>query len=212
MTLRNLIANKELGAIQQALEQNPELANEGIPYDDQNTANAHPLHRICDGVMSGTYSDEEAVEMAKIFLKYGANVNGDEQVDNRDTPLVAAASLHAEKVGILYIEKGAAINHPGCYGGIPLHWAAWTGRDKLVQRLIEAGAEINRRCIEFDSTPLLWAVHGFKFGGPENRHNQIECVRLLLAAGADKNTPNKEGTLPIRFLNEQDVELRQLLS
>ncbi|WP_461081986.1 ankyrin repeat domain-containing protein [Spirosoma flavus] len=212
MTLGNLIANKELGAIQQALEQNPDLANDGIPYDEKNTALAHPLHRICDGVMSATYSDDEAVEIATIFLQHGAKVDGNELTDNQDSPLVAAASLHAEKVGILYVEKGATINHPGCYGGTALHWAAWTGRDKLVQRLIEADAEINKRCVEFEGTPLLWAAHGFKFGGPENRHNQVECVRLLLAAGADKNAPNKGGTSPIEFLNEQDREMRELLS
>ncbi|GAB3999696.1 hypothetical protein GCM10028807_50650 [Spirosoma daeguense] len=211
MTLRKLIASKDVGAIEQALKQNPALANEGLPYDDHNTAKAHPLHRICDDVFSKIYSDDEAVELATLFLDYGANVDGGQLVNNHDTPLVAAASLQAEKVGMLYIEKGAAINHPGCNGGTALHWAAWTGRDKLVERLIEAGADIHKRCTEFQSTPLLWAVHGHKFGGPDNQHNQTQCVRLLLNAGADKDTPNKEGTAPIAFLTEQDTELRALL-
>ncbi|WP_420150824.1 ankyrin repeat domain-containing protein [Spirosoma sp.] len=212
MSLRKLIASQDIEGIRQALEQNPALANEGLPYDDHNTAKAHPLHRICDDVFSKIYSDDEAVELATLLLEHGANVDGYELVKNQDTPLLAAASLYAENVGILYANRGATINHPGCYGGTALHWAAWTGQDKLVKRLIEAGADIHRRCTTFEGTPLLWAVHGSKQGGPENSRNQIACVQLLLAAGADKNTPNKEGTPPIDFLDKEDNELRALLS
>ena len=40
-------------------------------------------------------SDEEAIEIAKIFLEYGANIDGDKAA-GKDTPLIAAASLHAK--------------------------------------------------------------------------------------------------------------------
>lgn len=206
-----LIINKDYEGIKKALSQNPSLANEGIPFDEKNTAKAHPLHRICDGVFAHTYTDKEAVEMAQIFLAYGANVNGYELTERCDTPLIAAASLQAEEVGILYIENGAAIHHAGCHGGTALHWAAWVGRDKLVERLIREKADISKRCVDFKGTPLLWAVHGFKHGGMENRHHQVECVRLLIGAGADKTVPNIEGTAPLGFLDEQDTELINLL-
>ncbi|QMW00621.1 hypothetical protein [Spirosoma foliorum] len=107
MSLQKLIAEKYLDGIRQALDQNPDLANKGMPYDEHNTTKAHPLHRICDGVFNNTYSDEEAVEMASLLLEYGARVDGYKLVENQDTPLLAAASLHADKVGLLYIEKGA---------------------------------------------------------------------------------------------------------
>lgn len=209
--MKQLITNKDYEGIRKALAENPSLANEGIPYDEENPTKAHPLHRICDGVFSHTYTDEEAVEMARIFLQYGARIDGDGLVEKQDTPLLAAASLHAEKVGILYIENGANIHHAGCHGGTALHWAAWVGRDKLVERLIREKADIEQRCIDFKGTPLLWAVHGFKHGGPENRYHQVECVRLLLAAGADKTTANADGTTLLNFLDEQDTELRDLL-
>ena len=111
----------------------------------------------------------------------------------------------------MYIGYGANIHHAGCHGGTALHWAAWTGRDQLVKRLINEKAEINRLCVDFRSTPLLWAVHGYKFGGNENRYHQVECVRALLKAGADKTLPNIEGYLPIQFLEESDTELTELL-
>lgn len=209
--IRKLIANKDYSGIRKVLALDPSLADKGIPFDEKNTIEAHPLHRICDGVFNSTYTDEEAVEMAKIFLEYGAHIEGFGHREQQDTPLIAAASLHAEQTAILYIDHGAGIHYAGCHGGTALHWAAWTGQDRLVQRLIEAKAEINRLCIDFKSTPLLWAVHGYKLGGETNRHHQVECVRLLLAAGADKSIPNVEGKAAIEFLDEGDGELLKLL-
>jgi ankyrin repeat protein len=159
----------------------------------------------------GKFTDEEAIGIAEIFFRYGTKVDGNNLIENKDTPLIAAASLHAEKLGISYIEHGANIYHAGCHGGTALHWAAWTGRDKLVKRLIAEKAAINQRCVDFESTPLLWALHGYDASGKDNRDNRIECVKQLLAAGADKTVPNKDGHLPVEFLDETDVELLQLL-
>jgi len=209
--MKKLIDNKDYNGIEQALSANPHLANEGIPYDDVNTTKAHPLHRICDGVFSGRYSDDEAVIMAKIFLAHGAHINGNELIEKKDTPLVAAASLHADNVGILYIEHGADINHAGCHGGTALHWACWCGRPKLVKKLVEAGAEINRRCIDFKATPLFWAVHGLKNGGSNSMDDTIECVDILLKAGADKTIPNVDANTVFDLLRDEDKALKKLL-
>jgi uncharacterized protein len=209
--MKKLIDNKDYEGIRKALSQDPRLANEGIPFDEKNPVKAHPLHRLCDGVFANTYTDEEAIEMAQIFLEYGADIDGSGIADVQDTPLIAAASLHAEKTGILYIEKGADIHRAGCHGGTALHWAAWVGRDKLVERLIRENAAINRRCTDFKGTPLLWAVHGYKHGGEQNRYRQVECARLLIQAGADKTIPNIDGTIPAEFLDETDAELAGLL-
>lgn len=208
--IKILIRHKDYKGLKEALSANPSLANEGIPFDEQNTALAHPLHRICDAVYAGACTDEEAKEMAEIFLEYGADVNGFGLEEKSDTPLIAAASLSADKTGILYIEKGADIHHAGCHGGTALHWAAWCGRDILVKRLIAEKAVINKLCIDFKSTPLLWAVHGYKSCGRKNTQQYATCVRLLLAAGADKIIPNLEGTKPIEFLDQED-EITKLL-
>ena len=210
-SIKNLIDKKDYNGLKQALSKNPDLANEGIPYDNVNTTKAHPLHRICDGVFSNTYKDEEAVEMAKIFLEYGSKVNGIELTEKQDTPLVAAASLHADQVAILYIANGADINHAGCHGGTALHWAAWCGRDKVVKKIIQEGAEINKRCMDFKATPLFWAVHGLKKGDGNNRDNYLECAKILIESGADKTIPNSEGKTVFDLLNEGDVDLKKLL-
>jgi len=209
--MKTLIDNKDYQGIEQALINNPALANEGIPYDSVNTTLAHPLHRICDGVFSGTYTDAEGVKMARIFLAHGANVNGNQLVEKQDTPLLAAASLHADQVALLYIENGAVLNHAGCHGGTALHWAAWCGRDKVVEKLVQQGAEINKICIDFKATPLFWAVHGLKNGGASSSSNYLECVRILTQAGADKTIPNCDGNIALELLDDDDLELKELL-
>lgn len=209
--MKALIDTVDLEGLRARLSTHPDLANEGIPLTAENTTKAHPLHRICDGVFEKRYSDEQAVEMAKIFLAFGANVDGYDLKEKQDTPLIAAASLQAEKVGILYVESGAQIRHGGCHGGTALHWAAWCGRDQLLSRLIQKNAEINRLCLDFKSTPLFWAIHGLKYGGEENKHNQVECASMLMKAGADKRIPNFEGYKPIDLLSDKDAKLIELL-
>ncbi len=209
--IREFINKRDYAGLKDSLSKNPNLANEGLPYDRANTTKAHPLHRICDGVFSGLYTDEEGVEMAKIFLEYGADINGGEMIEKKDTPLLAAASLHADKVAIFYIEQGADIHHAGCHGGTALHWAAWCGRPIVVERLLQEGPEINRKCIDFKSTSLFWAVHGLKAGDKKDVAGHLECIKKLLHAGADKSIPNIDGKTVFDLIEDGDVELRGLL-
>lgn len=209
--LKAMMMAVDLEGIRKALSDNPALANEGIPFDEENQTKAHPLHRISDGVCHHIYSDEQAAAIAAIFLESGADVNGNVQEVQKDTPLTAACSLQADQVALLLLDHGADIRHQGCHGGTALHWAAWTGRDVLVKRLIQEGADIHQRCISFTGTPLLWAVHGYKFGGEENRHHQIACVQLLLDAGADKYAPNIDNSPALDFLGPEDEEMARLV-
>src|SRR6266498_3967088 len=110
--IKTLIENKDYEVIRQLLSNNPNLANEGItiPYDSKCASKAHPLHRICDAVFAKKNTDEEAIEIAKILLEYGANIH--------------------------YADRE---------GATALHWAAFCGRDKLVERLIQEKAAIDQR-------------------------------------------------------------------
>jgi uncharacterized protein len=209
--MKNLIETKNYEAIKQSLSQNPKLANEGIALNMLCSDKAHPLHRICDVVFAKKITDDEAVEIAKIFLEFGANVDGNKLVEKHDSPLIAAASLNADKVAILYIENGADVSHRGCHGGTALHWAAWCGRPKVVEKLIKVGSEINKICIDHKATPLFWAIHGLKNSDGKNAKSYIECVKLLLDAGADKSIPNVEGTSVLDILDDGDVEFKSLL-
>ncbi len=207
--MKTLVNHKEYDAIEEKLSAEPRLANEGWALHDHTKTTAHPLHRICDGVFLKYYTDDEAVRMASVFLKHGASINGNEQIPGTDTPLIAAASLHADQVAMLYIEHGADIHHPGTHGGTALHWAAWCGRPVVVKRLLEAGAQVQVLCNDFKSTPLFWAVHGSKNhkGSPDH----TRCVQLLLDAGSDSTLPNKDGKTVFDLLDGPDDPMRAVL-
>lgn len=211
MLLQDLINNKDYEGLKRALSDQPGLANMGISYDEMNASLAHPLHRLCDAVFAKRYTDDEALAMAKIFIEHGARINGLETEEKKDTPLTAACSLGADALALYYLREGADIHLAGCHGGTALHWASWCGRDAVVSRLIEAGADINRRCIDFRATPLFWAVHGLKTGGLRNLHHQVNCIKILLDAGADKAIPNAEGRTAYDLLGTEDDELKALL-
>lgn len=182
-SILQLMREKDYDGLRKALESNPALVNEEITINEESNALAHPLHRICDGVFSGAYTDEEAVQMAGIFLDHGAKIDGNGFVDKQETPLIAAASLYADLVAILYIDQGANIHHAGCHGGTALHWAAWCGRPLVVSRLLEAGAEVNKLCIDFQGTPLSWAKHGMNNGQVQGSSDYQACIKLLEQAG-----------------------------
>lgn len=208
-----LIERKDFMGLRKILEDNPSLANEGItiPYEHFCKAKAHPLHRICDGVFAGKITDNEAVCLAEIFLEHGADIEGD-RAKYGGTPLLAAASLHAEQVGIFYIDNGADVN---CVyendGSSAIHWASFCGRDKLVGRLIRAEAAIDKPDAKHNSTPLGWALHILMTNDKKNIHNNIACIKLLLKAGADKNKLTKESYEFLKKLAEEDSELQNLL-
>jgi uncharacterized protein len=205
MDFSSILFTGDIHAIDRKLTEQPSLANHGIALKNNPQAE-HPLHRICDGVCNGDYSDDHAVEIAKVFVRHGASVNGP-YIPGKDSPLTAACSLRSDKVALYYISLGADIDHQGCHGGTALHWASWCGRDVIVEKLLQLKPAINQRCIDFKSTPLFWALHGYRFGGAENLHHQVNCARLLLAHGADPTIPNFEGYTPKQLLREEDTPL-----
>lgn len=212
--IKVLIENKDYKGIRQTLSGNPQLANEGItiPYDDMSTVTAHPLHRICDAVFVKRISDEEAIEIAKIFLQFGADINGARIKENEDTPLLAAASLHAELLGIFYIDKGADIHYRGRHdGATALHWAAYCGRDKLVEKLIGQKAAIDQPDRSYNSAPLGWALQPLITRDQTNMYQQVICIKLLLKAGANISHLGDQSFQYLQNLGKDDAELNSLL-
>ncbi|NND05992.1 MAG: hypothetical protein HKN87_06415 [Saprospiraceae bacterium] len=213
-SLKKLIEQKDFDGVNRLLTVHPELANESIaiPFDSFCRSRAHPLHRICDGVFAGEITENEAIRLAEILLNNGADIDGD-KVKGEGTPLLAAASLHAEQVGIFYIEQGADVHYTlKNDGASALHWAAFCGRDKLVEKLISASASIDKPDITYNSTPLGWSVHCLRSNDIRNKHKQLDCIKLLLRSGSDTNKLDKEKVNYLISLAKDDHELRKLLN
>lgn len=209
MNVRDLVFSANVLGLSEFLQTNPDAANKEFSLPD-NPAMAHPLHRICDGVAGGFFSEATGLEMAKLFLEAGARLDTQQEAGH-DTPLTAACSLRCDQLALEYVKQGARIDHPGSHGGTALHWAAWCGRDALVEKLVKLHPNINQLCIDFRSTPLFWAVHGHCLGGKENQHHQFRCAQLLLAHGADPTIPNIEGHRPVELIAKEETEWLALL-
>lgn len=205
MSLKREINKGDIEDLKTAINTDPAKVNQVIKWGPLLKNHAHPLHYLCDRVFSDELEDERAGEIARLLIDHGANINGYGFEELKDTPLVAAASLHADEVALVLIEAGADIHHAGCFGGTALHWAAWCGRDRVVQRLLEEELDINRRCVTHNSTAFFWAAHGRANSGEKSKHNQIECAQLIKEAGADTSIPNIEG-LTAKELLENDEE------
>jgi len=183
----------EVGDVQglrSALSADPELANQTIRWYLNQPNEADPLHYISDCVCAGTLTNGTEGEIAKLLLSHGASING---TQGRESPLIAAASLGAERVATVLIEAGAELESTAVFGARALHWAAWTGASATVRLLIERGARIEEKCSEFGATPLFWAVHGYGPQGAAEKKDQVGAARALIEAGAQVATSNKQG-------------------
>jgi uncharacterized protein len=212
-TMYNLISANDYQEIEKALTAHADIANQGITCDNSPfSPKGHPLHRICDAVFAGSITDDEAIQLAKLFLNFGANINGFKANGDNNTPLIAAASLHAEKLGIFYIDEGADIFYQDKNdGATALHWAAFCGMDHLVGQLIDMGARVNQTDNSFNSTPAGWAVHALMSKDAGNLHHQSACIKLMLRAGSDQSLLSKDALAFLQASAKNDPELKGLI-
>jgi uncharacterized protein len=129
-------------------------------------------------------------EIAEILLEHGAAIDGTE---NRESPLIASASLGAEEVSKVLVEAGAALESTSIFGSRALHWAAWMGSPSTVELLVARSANMEAKCSEFGATPLFWAVRGYGPDGPKQKKDQVGAARVLIQAGANVDTANRHG-------------------
>jgi len=208
MSLKQQINKGELEGLATAIKKRPFLVNEVIKWGPLLKNKSHPLHYLCDRVFNQKLDSKLAGEMAILLIDHGANINGYGFEEMKDTPLVAAASLRSDEVAIVLIDTGADIHHRGCMGGTALHWAAWCGRDRVVERLLKEEIDIDRRCISNKSTAFFWAAHGRANGKREkDNRNQLLCARMLKDAGADISIPNAENMTAAELLKEDTAFL-----
>jgi len=94
----------------------------------------------------------------------------------------AAKEGYLEKVKMLLEKDPQLINTKDETGRTPLHWACRGVHIKIVEYLIENGADVNARDIN-NVTPL----HSLSYRG------QTDCIELLIKNGADIETKDASG-------------------
>jgi hypothetical protein len=74
--------------------------------------------------------------------------------------MVAAARNGHEEVVAYLLDRGAAIDARGVFGGTALHWAAIHGHRPAIDLLRARGARLDLRDARFHGTPADWAAEG----------------------------------------------------
>ena len=168
---------------------------------------------------------EGDLERVRQLIQDGQDVNRDDNRYG-DTPLMLAAFNGHDQMVHELIRAGADVNGKNNYKQIALHFASWEGHSSVVKTLTEAGASLNEQN-EWERTPLMDAackghanvvVELIRAGadvsivtshywspvaaGSTALHlaaatNSIECGVLLVEAGADMRTRNKNSKSPL---------------
>jgi ankyrin repeat protein len=97
------------------------------------------------------------LEMARLLIDRGADLNLNSKNKLNATPLQGAAANNWIELAKLYLSRGANVNCRSQDGGSPLHEAAGNGFVEFAQLLIDNGADVNQRD-DNGKTPLTIAL------------------------------------------------------
>jgi ankyrin repeat protein len=98
-----------------------------------------PLHNLCGRDGHGR-SDPNRLELADLFLEFGADINAIDE-EYRSTPLGWAARNNLPDMIELLLKRGAHPNAAGAPWAKPLAWAERRGHAEIAALLRQAGAD-----------------------------------------------------------------------
>lgn len=127
--------------------------------------------------------DPERLDMVKLLLDAGADINGGTR--GRITPVMAAARIDDPEMIVFLQARGADIHAKTPDGSTALGEAAASGSVQAASLLIERGVDIHSP-IQNGQTPLMRALCTGVYEDPE-------IVWLLLRHGADVTSRNRRG-------------------
>lgn len=113
-----------------------------------------------------------------------------------DTPLTLASVSGKDSIVRLLIEIGADITAEGEFGSA-LHAAVMIYNRKIVEILLNQGANINAKNTGWGQTPLHLAVKEPQ--GMVNDDEHMAMVEFLLCKGANANLTDKDGRSPLQL-------------
>ncbi|OQS00994.1 Poly(ADPribose) polymerase catalytic domain containing protein [Achlya hypogyna] len=134
------------------------------------------------------------VSAATMRVLLDAKVDVEAKTNQKETPLLLA-SAHGRfdtVVALLAVadddNRTKLLEYAGAAGKRALHWAAAHGHERVVARLIDAGATVDAVTADKRSPLMLAAEQG-----------HVHVVTELLKAGANANAADKAGRTPLMY-------------
>ncbi len=150
------VATRRIDLVRQLLKKDPSLIHAWSP----------------DG-WTALHLNFNNLEMAKLLIDSGADLNLNSRNKLNATPLQGAAANNWVELAKLYLSRGANVNCRSEEGGSPLHEAAGNGFLEFAKLLIENGANVNQKD-DNGRTPLTIAME----------YKKAEIAKLLREHGA----------------------------
>lgn len=140
-----------------------------------------------NSIYSEKYDPNEMIEIIRILLKNGANVNA--KTHKHSSPLHFAAKTNMSLVIKILLDGGADRNERGKFGFTALHYAANNSCLNSIDFLLKEGLDINEKD-DFGFTSL----HHASYKG------NAETVKFLLKKGADFTIADNYGNTPLHYV------------
>lgn len=186
--LENAIKSGDMDKVKQLIQSGVDV---NVQYNGRNA-----LQAACDN---------KSIEMVKIIIDAGGDVNSKDNDGNGITTLQRAIGGCSSQIIQLLLSKGADPNMPGQNNALAINYAIAHSRDKqeslkILELLFEYKADINAGG-EFQA-PVITAVI----------HQRSDMLAVLLKEGVDPNIAGKESKSPLHFAVEnRDIESVKLL-
>ena len=130
---------------------------------------------------------KDEINIIKILLKLGIDVNLIKKLNGATPLLIAAQEGHEEAVMLLLVHENINVNKPNNFGETPLFMAAAHGHAQVVRILLEDGRVEDKALTTDGSTPLYIAA----------QEGKLDVVQVLLAHDADVNQTENDETTPL---------------
>ena len=153
------------------------------------------------------------LEMVKLFIENGANINSKGLLGD-ETALIVAANAGKKDIVKYLIENGADVNskcsvYKYTDGYTALMFASIRGYYEIVEILLDNRADINATT-DLGRTALMELLLGFMNGLPEN--GLYETVKILVDRGTDIKIKDEDGKTALDYAKEKELkDIEELL-